>query len=550
MTTTLITNGKIIDGTGNPWYFGDVLLENETIAAIEPPGSISHERADIVIGATGKVVAPGFIDIQSHSILPLLIDGRSLSKIVQGVTTEIMGEFWTPAPFGGKIVDPWAIALVHRLTDEEKAHWDATARGWTRFGDWLRDLEQHGVSVNIGSFVGGGTIREFGMGQHQGEPDANALAAMRKATAESMEDGAFGVATALIYPPNAYSSTAELTSVMDVVAAYNGVHITHMRSEGVRILEALEETLQIGRDSGVITEIYHLKASGQASWQHMPEVIARITAARASGQDVAADMYPYIGSGTGLSSKLPTWASEDGKLHDNLDDPAIRRRILDEMNGAAANPGGSWEQMSDRSPHEEIILGEFANPELAAQFQGRTLAVAAETLGMEQNETIVWLLQHDRSAIFSMFLGMSEDNLQLQMQQEWIKWGSDAGGVDPEWMQPRGLVHPRAYGTYPRIMGHYARDLGVITLEDAVRKATSAVANRLGIRDRGTLRAGMKADVITFDPHTIIDHATYSEPHALSTGVHDVWVNGTHVLADGTHTGATPGQRVLGPGAR
>lgn len=547
MTSTLITNGKIIDGTGNPWYFGDVLFSEDTIAAIEPPGSISHERADTVIDAAGQIVSPGFIDIQSHSILPLLIDGRSLSKITQGVTTEIMGEFWTPAPFGGKIIDPWAIALVHRLNDEERTQWDETARNWTRFGDWLRDLEQHGVSVNIGSFVGGGTIREYGMGQLQGEPDADALAEMRKATAEAMEDGAFGVATALIYPPGSYASTLELTAVMEVVAAYNGVHITHMRNEGVRILEALEETIQIAQDSGVITEIYHLKATGKPSWHLMPAVIDRIRGARASGLDIAADMYPYNGSGTSLVSNanVPNWVSENGQLLHNLNDPAICRKILDEMRAVAADPA----QGIDPDRAAKIILAEFATTELADQFKGQTLRQAAEELRMDEHEAALWLLRSDRSAIFSMNLGMSEDNLEFQMKQEWIKWGSDAGGVDPAWMSPRGLVHPRAYGTYPRIVGHYSRDLGWITFEDAIRKGTSAVANRLGIRDRGTLCAGMKADVIVFDADTIIDHATYADPHNLSTGIQHVWVNGAHVLANGNHTGAKPGTRVLGAGA-
>lgn len=543
MSTTLIVNGKIMDGTGNPWFYGDVLLENDSIAAIAPPGTISIDRAETVIDAIGHVVAPGFIDIQSHSILPLLTDGRSLSKVTQGVTTEIMGEFWTPAPFGGSIDDPWAIALVHRLTGEEHAKWDEIARGWTRFGDWLRNLEQHGVSVNIGSFVGGGTIREYGMGQTQGEPDADALNAMRKATAESMEDGAFGVATALIYPPGSYASTAELTAIMEVVAAYHGVHITHMRNEGVNILEALEETIQIASDSGVITEIYHLKATGTPSWPLMPKVIDRITEARAGGLDIAADMYPYNGSGTSLTSNanVPNWVSEDGKLLQNLDDPIVRQRILEEMRAEAADPARGI----DPDKAEKIILAEFATAELAERFSGKTLQEAANDLEMDHHEAALWLLRTDRSAIFSMSLGMSEENMKLQFQQEWIKWGTDAGGVDPAWMAPRGLVHPRAYGTYPRIVGHYARDLGWITIEDAVRKGTSAVANRLGIRDRGTLREGMKADVIVFDADTVIDHSVYTDPHHLSTGVRDVWVNGQHVLAAGEHTGAKPGQQVL-----
>lgn len=548
MTSTLITNGRIVDGTGNPWYFGDVLLDGDEITAIEPPGTVSHDDVDHVIDATGKVVSPGFIDIQSHSILPLLTDGRSLSKITQGVTTEIMGEFWTPAPFGGEIKDQWGIALVHRLQGEEKQHWDPIASEWKRFGDWLHDLEQHGVSVNIGSFVGGGTIREYGMGQRQGEPDEAALNAMRKATAESMEDGAFGVATALIYPPGSYASTAELTAIMEVVAAYNGVHITHMRNESISILEGLAETIQIADDSGVVTEIYHLKATGSPSWHLMPEVIERITAARARGLDIAADMYPYDGSGTSLTSNanIPNWVSEDGKLLDNLDDPTIRQKILTEMRERAADPDAGI--APDKAA--KIILAEFGTAELHDRFQGKTLQEAADELGMDYHEAAIWLLRTDRTAIFSMSLGMSEENMKLQFQQEWIKWGSDAGGVDPEWMTPRGLVHPRAYGTFPRVVGHYARDLGWITLEDAVRKGTSATANRLGIRDRGTLRSGMKADVIVFDPDTIIDRATYTDPHHLSEGVEHVWVNGEQVLADGVHTGATPGKQVFGPGKK
>lgn len=546
MSTTLIINGRIVDGTGNPWYYGDILLNGESIEAIAPPGTISHDRAENVIDAKDHVIAPGFIDIQSHSILPLLTDGRSLSKITQGVTTEIMGEFWTPAPFGGKIEDPWAIALVHRLTDEERAQWDETARGWTRFGHWLRDIEQHGVSVNIGSFVGGGTIREYGMGRMQGESDDEARSLMKKATAESMEDGAFGVATALIYPPGSYASTAELTAVMEVVAAYNGVHITHMRDEGINILEGLAETIQIAEDSGVITEIYHLKASGKLSWHLMPEVIERITAARARGLDIAADMYPYEGSGTNLNSNagVPHWASEGGKLLENIDDPAIRQKILDQMRAEEADPAFGI----DPDKAERIILAEFAKPELQERFGGTTLQEAADELGMDSHEAALWLLGTDRSPIFAMNLGMSEENMKIQFQQEWIKWGSDAGGVDPAWMAERGLVHPRAYGTYPRIVGHYARDLGWIPLEDAVRKGTSAVANRLGIRDRGTLREGMKADVIVFNPDTIIDHSVYTDPHHLSTGVRDVWVNGERVLADSEHTGAKPGQQVLHQG--
>jgi N-acyl-D-amino-acid deacylase len=545
MTDVLITGGRIVDGTGNAWFYGDVALSGDRIERITPPGAIDPETANTVLDATGHVVAPGFIDIQSHSIIPFLIDGRSLSKVTQGITTEIMGEFWTPAPFGGKIRDPFGIALVHRLADDEAARWGEVVREWARFGDWLAFLEDRGVSVNVGSFLGGGTVREYAMGEAMGEPSEDELGEMRRITAEAMEDGAFGVATALIYPPNAYSSTHELTEVMKVVAAYNGVHITHMRSESEKILDGLAETLQIATDSRVRTEIYHLKASGKVSWPFMPEVIDRITKARAQGMDVAADMYPYEASGTGLSSSVPHWAAADGKLFDNLRDPETRQRMLDDMRGVAGGEGGAH-----RTGPDGTLLAEFRNPELAKRFQCKTLDVVADELGMEWNDALLWLLNEDQSAIFTMFFGMSTENIELQVKQPWIKWGTDAGGVDPAWQAERGLVHPRAYGTYPRILGRFVRENGWITLEDAVRKGTSAVADRLDLRDRGLLRDGMKADVIVFDPDTIIDHSEYTDPHHLSTGVRDVFVNGTAVLRDGAHTGELPGQRVNGPGYR
>ncbi len=542
MPDVLIVNGRIVDGTGNAWFHGDVVLSGERIERIAPAGSVDPSSVDTVVDASGQVVSPGFIDIQSHSIIAWLNDSRSISKVTQGVTTEILGEAWTPAPFGGENLTPFGTVLRSYGVDMAE-EWEARARTWTRFGDWLADTESRGVSVNFGSFIGGSTVRRYGMAERMGEPSEEELALMRRVTAEAMEDGAFGVATALIYPPNAFSTTDELASVMEVVARFRGVHITHIRSEGDKIHEGLDEALEIAERTGVSTEVYHLKAAGRDNWPKMPKVIERITGARARGIDIAADMYPYDGAGTGLEACLPPWADEDGQLQANIRDPEKREAILAEMR----DPGGDWEAMGHMNGPEAVLLAQFSKDE-NKEFQGRTLAEAAEMLGLPWQEAALELLTREGTDIFCMYMMMSDDNLRLQFQQPWIKFGTDAGGIDPETAASRGLVHPRAYGTYTRIMGRYVRDRGWMTLEDAVRKASSAVADRLGLRDRGLLREGMYADVIVFDPDTVIDRATYTDPHQLSEGIRDVFVNGTAVLRDGVHTNAKPGMRVNGPG--
>ncbi len=542
MTDVLIVNGRVIDGTGNPWFYGDVAITGDRIERIAPPGAIDPATAGTVVDASGHVVAPGFIDIQSHSIIPWLSDSRSLSKVTQGVTSEILGEAWTPAPVGCENTSAFGTVLRSR-GDEFADSWEQRGDRWTRFGDWLADQAARGVSVNFGSFLGGSTVRRYGMGDRVGDPSAAELEAMRSATREAMLDGAFGVATALIYPPNAFSSTDELVAVMEVVAEYNGVHITHMRSEGDRILEGLAETIDIAERSGVATEIYHLKAAGQDNWPKMDTVIERISEARARGLDITADMYPYDGAGTGLEACLPPWADEGGLIQEHIRNPEMRARILAEM----MNPSGDWESLGDANGPEAVLLAQFTQPE-NKQFEGRTLADVAAELGLPWQEAAIELLERDRHNIFCMYMMMSEDNLRKQFAQSWIRFGTDAGGIDPEVDGKRGLVHPRAYGTYTRIMGRYVRELGWLGLEDAVRKASSAVADRLGLRERGLLRDGMYADVIVFDPDTIIDRATYTDPHQLSVGVRDVYVNGVAVLRDSAHTGALPGHRLYGPG--
>ena len=538
----LIRGARVIDGGGNLWHYGDLAIVDQRIAALTPPGRIPVENAREIVDATGLVVCPGFIDIQSHSIIPLMIDGRCVSKITQGITTEIMGEVWTPAPFGGQITDPFdtILAGVIGLPTPE---WRAQAREWPRFRDWLETVADRGVSPNIGSFLAGGTLRRYAKGMAMGPASADELATMRRVAAEAMADGAFGVSYALIYPPESYAATDEIVEVCRAIAPHGGLYITHMRSEADPILEAVEEALAIGQRAGVPVEIYHLKVTGPHNWPKMAEVIARIDAARAAGLDVAANMYPYTASGTGLTAMLPGWVAAEGKLYDNLRDPAIRARVRAEMAGAAGAEGGA---MLARDPTVVMPIG-MKLPE-HQQYVGQRVSAIAAARGQDWIDTILDLLATEGQPISTIYFQMGEENLALQLRQPWVKVSTDAGGVDPTWAAAQGPVHPRGYGTYPRVLGKYVREDGVIPLEDAVRKMTSAVADRLGLHDRGRLAVGAYADVVVFDPATVADRATFTDPHQLSVGIRDVWVNGTRVLRDGAHTGATPGMIVDGPG--
>ena len=533
---TLIRNARIIDGTGNPWRYGDLLLQGDHIESVAPPGSIPAANCADVVDASGLVACPGFIDIQSHSILSLMIDGRSLSKITQGVTTEIMGEAWTPAPVAGRHTDPMENSILPMPISDE---WHEKIRGWTRFGDWLRDVEAAGVSPNIGSFLGGGTLRHVGKGMEMGRPSTDELELMRRTMADAMEDGAFGVSYALIYPPDSYTDTDELVEICKVVSRNNGLYITHMRSESDKLFEGLEEALNIGRCADLPVEIYHLKASGTANWHKMPSTIARIEEARAQGVDVTADMYPYDASGTGLSSLLPTWTAADGRFFENLAEPAVRARIRAEMLEGAENQ----KRPTTRGGAAGVIPVGFRKEENRT-YVGMNLAQIAAERGQDWLDCAIELLCSEGQRIGTIFLSISEQNLRSQLPLPWIKIATDAAGLDPAWAAGLGPTHPRAYGTYPRVLGAYVREQRLLTLEDAVRKMTGAVADRLGLSKRGHLRAGYYADVVLFDPQTIGDRATFADSHLLSVGVQDVWVNGERVLRNGAHTGATPGQFV------
>ena len=533
----LIQNAKVIDGTGNPWFYGDVALKGEQVAEVTSPGHIPTENVAEVVDAKGNVVCPGFIDIQSHSIAPLMIDGRCLSKITQGVTTEIMGEAWTPAPYGPKIQNPIGFSTYAQRLPE----WVERAKTWTRFGDWLSAQQEAGVSPNIGSFLGGGTLRQLVMGLEMRPPTSDELNQMKRVMAEAMEDGAFGVSYALIYPPDAYTTTDELVEVCKVVSEFNGVYITHLRSEAEEIFTALEEAFDIGRRADLPVEVYHLKAAGRKNWDKMPRVIEVIDRARAEGLDVTADMYPYYASGTGLTSVLPPWVAEGGKLFANLRDEGIRERIKAEV----LNPKGDWEAMASEDGPEIVMPIGFQKEE-NKQYVGKRLSRIAELRDEHWVDAAINLILDEGQRISTIYYSMSEENVKLQLQEPWIKISTDAGGFDPEWGKELGPTHPRAYGTYPRVLGKYVREEKVIPLEDAIRKMTSSVADRLGLRDRGLLRKGMAADVVVFDPETVGDRATFEDPHQLSVGVRDMWVNGERVLKSGEHTGALPGQVVKG----
>jgi len=533
----VISGGKVVDGTGNAWFYGDVGIRGDRIARIAPAGMLANAAAKERISARGLVVAPGFIDIQSHSRDAFLDgDGRVVSKITQGITTEIMGEGLTNAPANDR-----TIAMSRLLDDPVAVKLAQEFAGPRGFNTWLKAMEARGVSPNIGSFVGSATIRAYVKGLEQGPPSAAELETMRQLVRNAMEDGAFGFATALIYPPDNFVSTEDLIELAKAMAPYGGVYITHMRSEADKFLEAIDEAIRIGKEGGVPVEIYHLKAGGRRNWHKAALAVARINAARAEGQDVGADMYLYTAGGTSLSACLPPWAAADGKLLDNLREPEMRGRIRAEI----LQQTSEWENLCELATPEGVLLAGFKRDENKS-LNGMRLSEIAVGRGKDWIETAMDLISEEENRVGGVFFMMTEDNVMLQLRQPWIKFGTDAGGHDPE--KATDLTHPRAYGNFPRLLGKYVREERVLTLEDAVRKASAAVAQRLSIRDRGLLREGMYADIIVFDAERIADRATFEQPHQLSVGMRHVFVNGVAVLRDGQHTGAKPGRIVRGPG--
>lgn len=530
----VITDGRIVDGTGGAWFWGDVGIRGDRIARVTPRGVLASARAAQRIDAHGLVVAPGFIDIQAQSYGNFMGgDGRALSMVTQGITTAILGEGGTPAP-----VNAAMLAAIADTAERRRAEAFAGPNG---FGAWLESMAARGVSQNVGSFLGAGTVRVFAKGQAMGAPTPAELDTMRAMVRRAMADGALGVASALIYPPNNFAGTDELIEIAKAMAPEGGIYVTHMRSEGDQLLEAVAEAMRIGREGGVPVEIYHLKASGPKNWPKMARVIAAIDSARAAGQDVQANMYLYIAGANNFASCIAPKYAADGKLLQNLRDPALRERIKADLHDENAG----YENLCLVGGPENVMVTGFRRPELR-QYEGKRLREIAQAMGKDWADVIIDLNVAENGQLGEILFLMSEENVRLQLRQPWIKFGTDAGSLDPA--TARAMTHPRAYGNYPRLFAKYVREEHVLSLEDAVRKATSAVATRLSIRDRGLLAEGMKADIVLFDPAAISDKATFEQPHQLSVGVHHLFVNGVEVVRHGAHTGAKPGQVVRGPG--
>ncbi len=532
----VITGGRIVDGTGNPWFYGDVGIRGDRIVTVAPRGALANSPAAQRVDATNRVVAPGFIDIQAQSYDAHLVgDGRVLSKIAQGVTTEILGEGGTPAPANQAMID--AMSPADSLSTRAMRGF----MGPHGFGAWLTAMEAHGSIVNIGSYLGAENPRVFAKGYAEGKASAAELDTMRRVMRDAMRDGAFGLGSALIYPPGAYADTRELVAIAQAMAPYHGTYISHIRSEDDQLFEAMDEAFTIGMRAGVPVEIYHLKAATRRNWDKAPRMVAKIDSARRAGLDVGATMYPYPASSNSLQACIPNWASANDRLLQNLRDPALRARVVREMGDTT--PGANQGCQLD-GPASIMVVG-LSNPSVR-KYEGWRLDRIAADHGKPWTETLVDLVLAEQGRVGKITFSMSDTNVAMQLARPWVVIGSDAEGFDPA--TAKGQTHPRAYGTFARILGKYVREDHVLTLEDAVRKMSSATAERLGIHDRGLIKPGMFADVVVFDPATVTDRATYERPHQLAAGFDAVLVNGVSVLRYGRATDAKPGRALRGPG--
>jgi len=531
--SVLIHGGTIYDGSGQAPFVGDVALKGDRIVYVGPhaPG-----RGARTIDAKGKAVSPGFINMLSWAVESLIADGRGMSDTYQGVTLEVFGE--------GDSMGPLNLEMK-RLAIKRQGDIKYPIK-WTTLGQYLEYLQKKGVTPNVASFVGATTVRVHELGEKDVDPTPAQLTRMRALVRQAMKEGALGVGSALIYSPATYAETPELTALVSEAGKCGGMYISHMRSEGNKLLEAIDELITISRDSGAPAEIYHFKQAGKPNWDKLDAAIAKVEAARAGGQRISANMYTYTAGATGLDATMPPWVQSGGleAWEKRLRDPEVRARLLKEMR----TPSNDWENLLllSGSP-DNLLLVSFKNPKLKP-LTGKTLAQVAKMRGKSPEETAMDLVVEDDSRVGTVYFIMNEDNLKREVALPWMSFGSDEASPAPEGVFLKSQSHPRAYGNVARLLGHYVRDEHAITLQDAIRRLTSLPASHIGVKQRGSLKSGYYADVVVFDPETIEDHATFEKPDQLATGVDDVFINGVQVLKNGRHTGAKPGRFVRGPG--
>jgi N-acyl-D-amino-acid deacylase len=529
----ILRGGTLYDGSGAPGVVGDVAIDGDTIVAV---GDIGDFRGAEEIDVTGLAVAPGFINMLSWATEPLLEDGSAQSDIRQGVTLEVMGEGESMGPLNDTMR-----ADMYRFQGD--IEFDIP---WTTLGEYLQHLEDKGVSTNVASFVGATTVRVHELGYADRPPTAEELVRMQDLVRQAMREGALGVGSSLIYAPAFYADTPELVALMQAAAEFDGMYISHMRSEGNRLLESVDELIEIARASGAAAEIYHLKAAGVDNYAKMDQVVERVEAARAEGLQITADMYTYTAGATGLDAAMPPWVQEGGydAWADRLRDPAVRRRVAREM----VTPTDEWENLAlaAGTPDRVVLVGFRADS--LKHLTGMNLAEVSELYGTSPEETAMDLVIKDGSRVGTVYFMMSEENVKKQIALPWLSFGSDAGALAVREPYTLSNPHPRAYGNFARLLGKYVREEGVISLEEAVRKLSALPAENLKLTGRGRLSPGFFADVVVFDAETVADHATFEDPHQYATGMVHVMVNGVPVLRDGEHTGATPGRFVKGPG--
>ena len=529
----VITNGHIIDGTGSPWYSGDIGIRSGKIVAI---GNLEDAQRTRTIDAHGMVVAPGFIDMLGQSELTILVDPRLPSKIYQGITTEITGEGGSSAPQNDALI---------RADQSGYDHYHLTP-DWRTFQQYFARLEKQGMGINLASYVGATQVRRMVLGDDDKQPTPAQLDQMKELVRQAMREGAVGLSSSLEYAPAPYAKTEELIALASEAGKFGGVYATHMRNESDSVLSAIDEALRIGREGHLPVEIWHIKVAGKASWGRMPEVVAKINAARAQGMDVTADTYAYTAWFNDFSAFIPPWAHDGGtsKLIERLKDPATRIRLRKEMTTPSSDWDNEWQEIPGP---ESILIGVVQNPKLLP-LQGKTLAEVANIQNKDPMDALFDLLIDDNAGTGVAVFGMSEPDVALALQQPWVSFDNDSSGASPEGILGQEHPHPRAYGTFPRILRKYVREEKKLTLEDAIRKCSALPAQRMRLADRGVLKAGMWADVVIFDPSTVRDLATFKNPNQLSEGMEYVLVNGVSVIDQGKMTGALPGKVLRGAG--